>query len=481
MSSIGTRSTVRGDGDSLAASPRDRLGIALALLALSQFIIALDLNIVFVALPEIGEGLGFSDQTRQWVVSAYAVFSGGFLLLGGRAADVFGRRRMFLTGLGLYGVASFAGGLATSPVAIVIARSVQGLGGAVLFPATLSLINTLFAHGPARNRALAVWGGAGASGLCAGALLGGVLTESLGWRWVFFVNVPLALAVAAAGIFVIPRDPTRSGRRRFDLPGALTATAGSTLLVYALVQAPESGWTAPSIIGAFVLAAIGLAAFVAIEAKGHDPLMPLHLVGNRQLVTGMATTFVFMGTFGAMPYFFTVLFQSVYGYSALRTGFAFLVPALATAFGTQVGERMTTRFGSRPTVLGGFAVGVGGTLALATVFDVGAGYLAALPWLIVWGVGQGIAWTAMWVLAGEGVVGDEQGIASGMASMTQNLGNAVGLALLIAVANATVAGPGESVADAVADGSRRAVVLIAVAIAIGAVAVAGVRPSRRLS
>ncbi|WP_309113352.1 MFS transporter [Saccharothrix sp.] len=421
----------------MSTSTTARPGLSLALLALAQLIFALDLNIVFVALPEIGADLGFTGQTQQWVVSAYVVIAGGFLLLGGRAADLLGRRRVFVLALVLYAVSSLAGGLATSPGVIVVARAVQGLGGALLLPSTLSLLNNLFEEGPKRNRALAVWGGAGASGLTVGALLGGVLTESFGWPAVFFVNVPLAGAVALAALLVIPADPRGHERRRFDLPGALSVTGGATLLVFVLVQGPEVGWLSAEILVAAVVAVVLLWAFVLIERRSADPLMPFRLLHNRSLLVGVTVTALFMGTFGALPYFLTVLLHTVHGFSPLAAGLAFLVPSLAIAVGTQVGERMSTRFGTRTTLLAGFGVGVVGTVVLAFGFDAGSTFVGAVPGLVVSGVGQGVVWTAMWIAAASGVAPHEQGVASGLASTTLNLGNAVGLAVLIAVANSS--------------------------------------------
>lgn len=451
-----------------AAGAKRALGWSLALLAFAQLIYALDINIVFVALPEIGRSLGFSEQTLQWVVSAYTVFCGGFLLLGGRAADLLGQRRMFVVALGLYAASSLLGALAWSPMAIIAARAIQGIAGALLFPSTLSLINRLFEEGPRRNRALAAWGGAGASGLTLGSLLGGVLTDAFGWEAIFYVNVLLAGAAALAAIFVIPRDLPRVRGRGFDVPGALTATAGVTLLVYVLVQGPESGWGSAGIVASAVLAAILLAAFARIEARSREPLMPLRLFRNRSLLGGMAITFIYMGTFGAIPYFLTVLFQNVHGFGALQTGFAFLVPSLAIAFGTQLGERLATRLQPRATLLIGFAIGIVGTALLPLGSYAHSGYAAIVPGLIVSGIGQGIAWTGMWIAASSGVARDEQGVASGMASTTLNVGNAIGLAVLIAIANAGVRGlTGESLLSAVASGSRTAFLLAAAGMAVG--------------
>lgn len=450
------------------ASRPQRLGWSLALLALAQLIFSLDLNIVFVALPDIGSDLGFPGQTQQLVVSAYVVFAGGFLLLGGRAADLLGRRRIFVLALTIYAVSSLAGGLAESPAVIIAARAVQGIGGALLLPSTLSLINTLFEEGPKRNKALAVWGGAGASGLTVGALLGGVLTESFGWPAVFYVNVPLAGAVALAALAVIPRDARRTEKRRFDLPGALTATGGSTLLVFALVQGPERGWTDALVIAAFAVAVILLVAFAAVEGRSKDPLMPFRLFRNRSLSVGITVTFLYMATFGTLPYFLTVLMQNVHGYSALETGLAFLVPSVAIATGTQLGERLTTRLGTRTTLIAGFALGAVGTAVLALGFDADATYTTALPGLILSGIGQGIVWTAMWIAASTGVAPNEQGIANGMASTTLNIGNAIGLAVLTAIADAGTDGKvGDALRHATADGEFVVVLLTAAGMVIG--------------
>jgi EmrB/QacA subfamily drug resistance transporter len=410
-------------------------GAALALLAFAQLIYSLDINIVFVALPDIGDGLHFSGQTLQWVISAYMVLCGGFLLFGGRAADLIGQRRMFIFALALYASSSLAGGLARSPEVSVGARAVQGIGAAFLFPATLSLINRLFAEGPERNRALAVWGGAGASGLTIGALAGGFLTAAFGWPAVFYVNVLLAGLAITMAFAVIPPDPKRGEAKAFDLPGALTVTAGATALVFSLVEGPELGWSAPVIRWSFVLACLFLIIFTGTELRSANPLMPMRLLRNRSLVVGMTITFLYMGTFGALPYFLTVLFQEVQGFSAWQTGLAFLVPSLAIFAGTQAGERVATRISTKATLIIGMGLGAVGTTLLVPGSAAQAPYIAIVPGLILSGIGQGIVWTGMWIAAASGVRQDEQGIASGMASTTLSVGNAIGLAVLIAVTN----------------------------------------------
>ncbi|MFF5442283.1 MFS transporter [Streptomyces achromogenes] len=452
---------------SSGGAPR-HLGWILTLLALAQLLYGLDLNIVFVALPEIGQELGFPGQTQQLVVSAYVVFAGGFLLFGGRAADLLGRRRMFVLALAMYAVSSLAGGLAPSPEVIVVARAVQGIAGALLLPSTLSLINTLFEEGPKRNRALAVWGGAGASGLTIGALLGGVLTENFGWPSVFFVNVPFGGLVALCALFVIPRDPARTERRKFDFPGSLTVTGGATLLVFALVEGPERGWGDGLVVGAFVLAVVLLALFAVVESRSSDPLMPFRLFNNRNLTVGMLVTFLYMATFGVLPYFLTVLMQSVHGYSALQTGLGFLIPSLAIATGTQLGERFASRIGTRTTLVIGFVVGIVGTAGLAFGFDADASYAVLVPGLIVSGVGQGIVWTAMWIAAATGTAPQEQGVANGIASTALNIGNAIGLAIFTVIAEIGTDGKaGQALKAAQADGEFLVVMLTAAGMVVG--------------
>jgi EmrB/QacA subfamily drug resistance transporter len=437
-------------------------------LALAQLIIALDIYIVFVAMPQMGAQLGFTSQNLQWIVSAYAVVFGGFLLLGGRAADLLGRRRMFLLGLVFYGASSLVGGFAGDLMTIVVVRAVQGLGGALLFPATLSLIGTLFEEGQPRNRALAIWGGAGASGLTLGSLLGGVLTGAFGWASVFFVNVPVAVAVGLAALVMIPADEERVRGRGFDVPGALTGTAGVALLVYVLVQGPSVGWSSPSLIVSAVLTVVLLVVFALIESRSSDPIMPLRLLRNRSLAASMAITFVFMGTFGTLPYFLTVLFQSVHGFSALRTGLAFLVPAVAIFVGTQIGERITTKITSKVTLIVGFVIGGIGTVLLATAISASSSYAALVPGLVVMGAGQGIAWTGMWIAAASGVSPEEQGIASGIASTTLQVGYAVGLGILVAIANAGVHGlTGDRLHVVMAGGIQTAMYINGVAILVG--------------
>jgi EmrB/QacA subfamily drug resistance transporter len=417
---------------------RLRLAPALALLAFSQFVIAIDYNIVYVALPDIGRELGFSTRSLQWVVSAYLVGLGGFLLLGGRAVDRFGQRRLFIFGLALYGAASLAGGLAVDPGMLIGARAVQGLGGALLTPATLALLSTIFAEGPERHRAMGVWGTTGGSGLAAGALLGGVLTSALGWEWVFFVNVPLALAGVVAAPRLLPADaPRPSTRGGFDMPGALVATLGASLLVFGLASGPDSGWG--TIRGAGALAGgVGLlAVFFLIERHVRDPLMPLRLLRIQSLVKAMAVMFIFMGSLSGEYYLFTVYLQDVLGYDALAAGLAFVPLTLISMMSTQrLAALLLGRWGLRTTLWAGLLVNGIGMVAFTIGMTAGGSYWTLLPGIVIWGTG-GFTYPTMFVVAASGLDPTEQGIASGLASTSMQIGGAIGLAAIVAIANTT--------------------------------------------
>jgi EmrB/QacA subfamily drug resistance transporter len=448
----------------------------LALLAFAMLIVSLDQYIVVVALPEIGRDLGYSAQTLQSVISAYAVASAGFLLLGGRAADLLGARRVFVTGLVLYSAGSLAGGLATAPEVLLVGRALQGLGGALVFPSTLALINTNFAEGRARNRALAAWGGSGASGLVIGVLLGGVLTEGLGWESVFFVNVPMVTVAVALAFALIPRDRAREAGRSFDLPGALSATLGVTLLVFALVQGPKEGWGSFGIVASLLAGGVLLAAFVAIEARSPDPLVPVRLVRNRNLATGAAIAFLFMATFGSVLYFLSLYFQDVHGYDPLQTGVAFLLPTALVVSGSVLAGQLTTRCGLRFTLVVALTIGAAGAVALGLAMSADASYAAVVPGLVGISIGDGIVFTTMFIAAGTGVDDREQGVASGVASTSASVGAAVGLALLVLVANAGTDGlSGEALRVATADGLSDAVLVVAGGIVLTALVALNLR------
>lgn len=436
-------------------------GRSLALLAFSSLITSLDFTIVYVALPDIVRDVGFSGQSAQWVISAYAVFFGGFLLLGGRSADLLGRRRMFILGMVLFGGASLLGGMTSTAGALIIARAVQGVGAAVVFPATLSLVNTMFAEGRERVRALSVWAMAGAGGLSLGALLGGVLTHGFGWQAVFLVNVPLVVAAVAAATVLLDADGPVERGRGYDLPGVLTGTAGATLLVYAIAEISETGWTSTTI--AAVTSALALlAAFFGVEARSRNPLMPLRLLRNRGLVSALMVIFVFGATMQNVVYFLTLYFQDVLGYSALRAGLAFLSLSAVIALANFFAERLMLRAGVRTTLVIALVLGAAGSGLLAAGMASGGSYLTVLAGILVYGLGMGTVYPAQFAAAGTGVASREQGIAGGMANTAMQLGVGVGLAVFVGVAGSGLEGlAGEALRTATADGLRTAVFLAA--------------------
>lgn len=450
--------------------------LALAALAIAQLTIGLDYNIVFVALPDISSGIGFDSHHLQWTISAYTVAFGGFLLLGGRCADLVGRRRMFYTGLTLYALGSLLGGLAQSPGLLLAARAVQGLGGAVLAPATLSLITTAFAEGPQRNRALGIWGASGSSGMVLGSLLGGVLTEWLGWRAVFFVNLPIVVVVAILAAVSISRDTgTPISLRSFDLPGAVTITAASTLLVLGLVQGPASGWSSPVTVVSLIAAAALVLVFAVIESRTSQPLIPLAVFRYRNLVLSAGITFSFMATVGAIPYFLTTVLQEVYQYSAFETGLAFILPCAGVLVGTMIGGRLASTIGLRTMLTVAMVVAGAGIALFALLLRVDGSFGRLAAGIVVFSIAQGVIFTGMFAAATSGLPDNEQGLASGVASSGQQIGGAVGLAVLVAV-SAAVSGR-TSNADVV-HGAQAAAYLAAVIIAAAALLGSALRITR---
>ncbi|MCV3232060.1 MFS transporter [Mesorhizobium sp. YC-39] len=454
-----------------ATQPLRWAGLRLALLAFAQFIIAIDYNIVYVALPDIGRDVGFTAQSLQWVVSAYAVAFGGFLLLGGRAADRLGPRRMFILALVLYGVSSLAGGLAPNALTLVVARAIQGLGGALLFPATLALINTSFAEGTERNRALAIWGAAGSGGLAAGAIIGGILTSGWGWQAVFFFTVPLALgaALVAAPVLLAP-DPAPKGRRQsFDLPGALVVTTSATLLVFGLASGPEAGWHTVRSAGSLVIGVLLLGTFILIERRARDPLAPLRLFANRGLATAMVVSFFHHMALSSGYYLLTTYFQNLLGYNALAAGLAFVpLGVLAMIGGGKGAALLLNNWGTRATMFAGMFIYGVGLAAIAFAMSPGGSYWAVLPGILIYGFGGGIAFTTLFVAAASGVAPNEQGVASALASTSLQIGAALGLAAILVVANVGLGGQAGAASDVV-DGLRMAGWFAAAAAVLGAV------------
>ncbi|MEV0251042.1 MFS transporter [Nocardia sp. NPDC050712] len=449
----------------------------LALLAFSSLITSLDFTIIYVALPDIARDVGFSGHSMQWVVSAYAIFFGGLLLLGGRSADLLGRRRIFVLGLVLFGGASLLGGAAGTTTALIAARALQGAGAALLFPATLSLVNTMFEEGRQRIRALAVWAMAGAGGLSLGALLGGVLTSVFGWQAVFLINLPLVVAGVVAAFPLLRADGPRDRGRGFDVPGALTGTLGVTLLVFTVAQGPESGWTSTSVLGGGALAILLLAAFLIIEARKHDPLLPPRLA--RALGPVLAVIFVFGATMQNIVYFLTLFLQNVWRYSALVTGLVFLSLSVVIAVANFTAERLLVRIGLRTTLIIGLLLGAAGGAVLAAGMVADGSYRTILAGILVYGAGMGTVFPAMFAAAGTGVAEPEQGTAGGMANTAMQVGVGAGLAVLVGVANAGTAGlSGDALRTAAGDGLRTTVFLAAALTLLGLLAAARL-PGRR--
>jgi MFS family permease len=437
----------------------------LALVSFCMLLISLDQYIVVVALPEIARAVGYSSHTLQSVISVYAVASSGFLLFGGRASDLLGRRRVLVAGLTLYAVGSLAGGFAIGPGVQLTARAAQGVGGAFVFPSTLAVINTTFAEGRARNKALGLWGGAGAAGLVIGVLSGGVLTRVFGWAAVFLVNVPLALVALVLAFVLIQPDESTHSDRKFDVFGVLSATGAITSLVFALVRGPELGWGTPAIAASMALGGVLLALFIGIEHRSQDPILPRQLLANRSLRISVVIAFMFMATFGSLLYFLSIYLQDVLGYDPLQTGIAFLLPTAVVVAGSAGAGSVVTRIGLKSTLVAALAVGATGSFALALAISPDTSYSSLAPGLVAISIADGVVFTSMFIAAGSGVDDRDQGIASAIASTASGIGAALGLALLVLIANAaTQALAGEEFRAAQAAGIRTVVLTIAGAV-----------------
>ncbi|MFC0673839.1 MFS transporter [Brachybacterium hainanense] len=418
--------------------------VLLAALATAQLLVGLDYNIVFVALPEIA-GLGFSPETLQWVVSAYAIAFGGLLLLCGRLTDAMGRRRMFLIGLALFAAGSVLGTFAVAEWMLILGRGIQGLGGAALAPSTLALLSVGFAEGAARNRALGIWGAAGSAGMVLGSILGGVLTDAFGWRSVFAINIPLVLLIVLLALRAVPADEARPALRRIDIPGAVLTTAAAILVVMGFTGAAENGWDAPATLITLIAGVIAAVVLLIVEARTQDPLLDVHRFTNRHLATGTGSTFLFMAGFGATAYFLTLYFQQTRGLSPLVTGLAFVIPCLGVLLGTSIGARLATRAGLRAAMVTGQIMGLVGVAAFALLVGDTTSWAIVLVLAAFFSLGQGIVFTTMFAAATTGTAEAEQGTASGIATAGQQIGGAIGLAVLI---NLTTALGGDTLTTA---------------------------------
>jgi EmrB/QacA subfamily drug resistance transporter len=413
-----------------------RKWFALALLLGVQFMVVLDIAIVNVALPSIQTDLGFSQENLQWVVSAYALLFGGFLLLGGRVADLLGRRRLFVAGLIVFTGASLLSGFAWGEGALIGARALQGLGAAMITPAALSILTTTFAEGKERNAALGAWGAVGAFGAVAGVLLGGVLTDALSWEWIFFVNVPVGiLGLVLAPILLTESRDARA--KSFDVPGAVFVTGGLVTLVYAITQANNYGWGSAATIGLFAGALVLLAAFIAWELRTAEPLMRFGILRLRT-VTGANVAGLILGTaLFAMFLMLTLYMQQVLHYSAMKTGVAYLAVAGTAIFWSALAAQLVTRVGVKPVLVVGMTALSAGLLYFTQV-SVGGSYLGdLLPGFLLIAVGLGFSFVPISIAALAGVQPAEAGLASGLINTSQQIGGALGIAALTAVATST--------------------------------------------
>jgi EmrB/QacA subfamily drug resistance transporter len=430
----------------------ERRWLALVLLCFAQFIVVLDASIVNVALPSIGEALSFSQENLAWVVNAYVLTFGGFLLLGGRMADLLGRRRVFMSGLFLVAAASLAAGFAATEGQLIAARAAQGLGAAIISPAALSIITNTFRDGAERNKALGAWGAVAGAGGAAGVLLGGILTDGLGWEWVLWVNVPVALISAAFAPALLAESRSTSATRHFDAAGAVSVTAGLSLLVYAIVDATDAGWGSTQTLGLLGLSAALIAAFVAIELRSHAPLVPFRIFRLRTLTGANVVGLLVGGSLFSMFFFITLYLQQVLGYSAIEAGLSYLPLALMIIVASGVASQLVTRVGFKPVLAAGM-VFIAAALVWFSQVSVGGGFASDVlgPSLLA-AIGLGFAFVTTTIAAVSGVGEQESGLASGLINTTQQIGGALGLAVLATIANSRTDGLFE-------DGAARATAL----------------------
>jgi EmrB/QacA subfamily drug resistance transporter len=412
-----------------AAQTEPRRWLTLAIVGAAFFMTVLDVAIVNVAIPSIQTDLHVSETTVQWVLTAYAITFGGFLLLGGRMADLLGRRLIFIVGLTLFTVASLACGLANSSGVLIGARAVQGIGAAIISPAALSIVTTTFEEGAERNKALGIWGALGGSGAAAGVLFGGILTKYLGWEWIFFVNIPVGALVFGLTFPFVPESRADLGHRRFDAAGAVTVTSGLALLVYAISKAPDVGWGSARTILLLIASAGLIGAFAAIELRTRSPLMPFGILRIRSLLAANIVGFLLGAVIFANFFVLTLYVQQVLGWSALKTGVTFLATAGTTVIWAGVAQALTTRFGPRPVIVIGLLV-LAASMGWYTQIPVGGHYWPdLLPAYITFALGLAFAFVPVTIAALAQVEPRDAGLASGLINTNQQVGGAIGVAI----------------------------------------------------
>ena len=455
-----------------------RRWVALALLAVAQFVVVLDASIVNVALPTIGRALDFSQGNLQWVVNAYVLTFGGFLLLGGRFADLLGRRRVFMGGLVLFALASLAGGLAQTEGQLIVARAVQGLGAAILSPAALSIVTTTFRDGAERNKALGVWGAVAGSGGAAGVLLGGILTDTIGWEWVFWVNVPIGFGAALLAPTLIAESRADSATRTFDVAGAVTVTAALSILVYALVDAASAGWGSSQTVGLLALSAALLGAFVAIERRSANPLVPFSFFADRTRTGANVVGLLVGASLFSMFFFVSLYMQQVLGYSPIKAGLSYLPLALSIMAAAGIASQLVTRIGFKPVLATGLLLIAAGLLWFSQVPVDGAFAGDILGPSLLAAFGLGFSFVPVTIAAVSSVTDRDAGLASGLINTSQQIGGALGLAVLSTIATtrtsdvmAKAGGSKSALPDALTQGFQAAFLGGATFAIIGLVAV----------
>jgi EmrB/QacA subfamily drug resistance transporter len=424
------------DNATIRDVPNKRRWLALAVIVAAQFMVVLDVAIVNVALPAIKSDLHFTQSSLQWVISAYAIFFGGFLLLGGRLGDVLGRRRVFMVGLSLFTVSSLLCGISWSEQSLIAFRAVQGLGGALLAPAALSILITTFREGRERNLALGVWGAASGSGGAAGVLLGGVLTSYFSWSWVFFLNIPVGIVVVAVSPWLLRESRADVAHRHFDVSGAITVTSSLMLLVYAVTRTSVSGWGDTTTLSLLAGSAVLLAAFIAIELRSPAPLLPLGIFRNRTLAAANGIAVLVGSIMFSMFFLLTLYMQEVLHYSAVQTGAAFVTTTLAIVIFANVGQMLVSRIGVRRVLTAGLLL-TAVALAMLTRLPTNGHYFPDLfPAYLVSGLGMALTFVPMTIAGLTGVTGADAGVASGLINTSRQVGGAIGLAAVSSIAAA---------------------------------------------